>query len=344
MIDTQGRIISTYKDEVKTARNDWNSKKGTDLEDDAWTTYLETQTKQYEAEQALIDLQVEQAESRVKDQENEIRDAKLEQTNLQNLINEQVAERGEADASLYNSLANSYTAEAEQQRALAKYWSDLAKSEKNPELAAQFLEKSNTAFSDALSAEESAREQRTMPIQNELKELQNEMQKTQAEATKMEEAITKAETNHQKVGANMYKNLIKNGKDQIKNLVMQRVRQRELLKTVDEGSEKWYEYQSNIDSLSSEISAMQNNIVGWSETMTSLVSTNAEALSSALSSAFSEMDSGTGMTIDTMNELKKQFSDLKGFNMDNVFYETADGVKMNKSAVEELVDQEYMLQ
>lgn len=344
MIDTQGRIISTYKDEVKTARNDWNSKKGTDLEDDAWTTYLETQTKQYEAEQALIDLQVEQAESRVKDQENEIRDAKLEQTNLQNLINEQVAERGEADASLYNSLANSYTAEAEQQRALAKYWSDLAKSERNPELAAQFLEKSNTAFSDALSAEESAREQRTMPIQNELKELQNQMQDIQAEATRMEEAITKAETNHQKVGANMYKNLIKNGKDQIKNLVMQRVEQRKMLKMVDEGSEKWYEYQSNIDSLSSEISAMQNNIVGWSETMTSLVSTNAEALSSALSSAFSEMDSGTGMTIDTMNELKKQFSDLKGFNMDNVFYETADGVKMNKSAVEELVDQEYMLQ
>ena len=348
MFTAQQNIIASYEGDdgkLDEAYRKYVSKpKGSDAAEAAWADYLNVQADYYAAQQAYIDLQVEHAESKAKDQENAIRDAKLEQTNLQNVISEQVAQSGEADASLYNALANSYTAEAEQQRALAKYWSDLAKSERNPELAAQFLEKSNTAFSDALSAEESAREQRTMPIQNELKELQNQMQDIQAEATRMEEAITKAETNHQKVGANMYKNLIKNGKDQIKNLVMQRVEQRKMLKMVDEGSEKWYEYQSNIDSLSSEISAMQNNIVGWSETMTSLVSTNAEALSSALSSAFSEMDSGTGMTIDTMNELKKQFSDLKGFNMDNVFYETADGVKMNKSAVEELVDQEYMLQ
>jgi len=48
---------------------------------------------------------------------------------------------------------------------------------------------------------------------------------------------------------------------------------------------------------------MQQSQIGWYETMTSLVSTNASELVSVLSSAFSEMNSETGLTIDTMNEL-----------------------------------------
>jgi len=48
---------------------------------------------------------------------------------------------------------------------------------------------------------------------------------------------------------------------------------------------------------------MESNIIGWSDTMMSLVSTNASELASTLSSAMSEMNSETGLTIDTMNEL-----------------------------------------
>jgi hypothetical protein len=78
--------------------------------------------------------------------------------------------------------------------------------------------------------------------------------------------------------------------------------------------------------------------------MTSTVSTNAAALSSAISSAFSEMNSETGISIDTMNELQKQFSDLAGRDVSNIFYETADGMKMNVVAAENLIDAEYQLQ
>jgi len=66
--------------------------------------------------------------------------------------------------------------------------------------------------------------------------------------------------------------------------------------------------------------------------MTSLVSTNASELASVLSSAFSEMNSETGLTIDTMNELERQFSDLAGRDISNIFYQTADGMKMNVAA------------
>ena len=89
---------------------------------------------------------------------------------------------------------------------------------------------------------------------------------------------------------------------------------------------------------------MENEQIGWFETMTSLVSSNAQNLSSTLSSAFSEINSETGLTIDTMNELKRQFSDIEGYDLASLFYESADGMKLNASAAEYLVDTEYDLQ
>jgi len=53
------------------------------------------------------------------------------------------------------------------------------------------------------------------------------------------------------------------------------------------------------------------------------------------------MNSETGLTIDTMNELKRQFSDLAGVDVSTIFYQSADGMKMNVGAAEELVDAEY---
>jgi len=78
--------------------------------------------------------------------------------------------------------------------------------------------------------------------------------------------------------------------------------------------------------------------------MTSLVSTNASELASTLSSAFSEINSETGLTIDTMNELERQFSDLAGYDVSKIFYESSDGMKLNTKAAEDLVDAEYELQ
>lgn len=353
IIEEQQGIVDDYigvGGKVETALQNWNNRKnnkGKYTEQQitkAYTDYLTIEAEAFNAQKQLLDYQIAKTKSRTKKQEDAIRDEQNEQANLLNQINEEIAERGEASDDLYVALADSYTAEAETQRELYDFWMNEANKTDNSELATEYTKNANDAMTAALTAESNAREQRMMPIQNELTELQNQMQTIQAEATKMEEAITKAETNHQKVSAKTYKDLIANGKKQITNLKNQIGIQKGLQAETKRGSKEWYDYQATIDSLNTDISNMQNNITGWSETMTSLVSTNAEALSSALSSAFSEMESGTGMTIDTMNELKKQFSDLKGFNMDNVFYETADGVKMNKSAVEELVDQEYMLQ
>ena len=166
----------------------------------------------------------------------------------------------------------------------------------------------------------------------------------QREASEVQQEITEAETKHTKVSDKLYQKLIDNGDGQIDNLKQQRKEWENLQNKVALGSSKWHEYQNEIDSIDDSISEMRQNQVGWFEQMTSAVSTNAAALSSAISSAFSEMNSETGISIDTMTELQKQFSDLAGRDVSNIFYQTADGMKMNVVAAENLIDAEYKLQ
>lgn len=89
---------------------------------------------------------------------------------------------------------------------------------------------------------------------------------------------------------------------------------------------------------------MRSSQIGWQEAIESLVSTNASALVSTLGSAFSEINSETGLTIDTMQALEQQLSDLEGYDVSNIFYQSADGMKLNARAAEELVDAEFRLQ
>lgn len=182
------------------------------------------------------------------------------------------------------------------------------------------------------------------PLTNELTDYQNAYSDLQADAVKIQDDITEAESKHLKLSDKVYQDLIDNGDKQIKNMRDQQKTLRNLQREVEYGGTKWRDYQSQIESLDSSITSMQADQVGWFETMSSSVSTNATSLASVLSSAFSEINSGTGLTIDTINELKRQFSDIAGVDVSSLFYETADGMKFNVAAAEELVDAEYQLQ
>ena len=59
----------------------------------------------------------------------------------------------------------------------------------------------------------------------------------------------------------------------------------------------------------------------------------------------SESASGTGLTTETINALITGFSDLSGkqFDLSDMFYNTADGVKVNTEAMRELTDAEFDL-
>ena len=166
----------------------------------------------------------------------------------------------------------------------------------------------------------------------------------QREAADLENKISEADAKHEKVNEQLYDKLIKNGDKQIANLNKQKKEWQNLQNGVAQGSSKWQEYQGEIDNINNSIDSMRQNQLGWFESMTSIVSTNAATLSSTLSQAFSEINSETGLTIDTMNSLEQQFSDLSGRKIANIFYQSADGMKMNLRAAENLVDAEYELQ
>jgi len=64
---------------------------------------------------------------------------------------------------------------------------------------------------------------------------------------------------------------------------------------------------------------------------------------SALQAAFDESISATGLQYNTMKELAAQFEGVEGFDFADIFYNTANGVKLDADATERVVDAKYGL-
>ena len=283
----------------------------------------------------------QQEETILNEANKRIATAQAEAAKAQQKIDAAIANGTYTDQSIYEELADAQTAEANAQRDLADGYYQLI--EILPQYSNEYSKGASEALSSAVELDTSAVTSRQGSLQNYITELGYSYEDLQTKATKYQDEITKAETNHQKVSDKTYKKLIQNGNDQIDILKKQRSAQIDLLRSATK-IEDIRAAQSQIESINSSIAAMENEQIGWFETMTSLVSSNAQNLSSTLSSAFSEINSGTGLTIDTMNELQRQFSDIAGTDVSSLFYETADGMKFNVAAAEELVDAEYQLQ
>lgn len=86
------------------------------------------------------------------------------------------------------------------------------------------------------------------------------------------------------------------------------------------------------------IENMKASQAGWLEDIQNLPITNVSNLSSALSTAMSEMQSDTGLTTDSVKQLQTQFSDLtnQGTDISGLFTRTAKGLKLNTSRFKEL--------
>lgn len=151
----------------------------------------------------------------------------------------------------------------------------------------------------------------------------------QNEQADLERQITVAEQEHHKVSEKTYRDLIKNGERQIKNL---RAQQRGL----DKMGPKYREIQSQIDQVS-------DSMREWENTADHLAAVAGQNLSSAISSAMSEINSETGLTRETMDSLLQSFDDLTAYDLSGLFYESADGMKLNVGMAQDLIDAQYEL-
>lgn len=173
-----------------------------------------------------------------------------------------------------------------------------------------------------------------------LDELSKSLTRLQTEATQMQTDMNDKATLNQKVTASDYKNLIKNGDSQIANLKRQIAINKDLQTTVTAGSEQYKQYQDQIDAANSSIKSMQVSQVEWKKTAFNLPLTDMQNTTTALTTAISEMQTETGLTVDTMDSLRTQFSDLNKTHVDTVFDRTAKGLKINTSRMKDYLEQQ----
>lgn len=178
-----------------------------------------------------------------------------------------------------------------------------------------------------------------------LDRLSNDLSTLQAEAEKLDDVLSFKEAKNLKVNASDYTRMILNSKNQVDDLVESNkeltTQQEKLLqdgKTVN--SQEYVDLQNQIDSNEASIRQAILSQLEWNDAIANLPISNVQALTSAISAAYDETNSVTGLTNDTMNSLLTQFSDLSGMDTSTLFYRSADGVKVNTGELQKFAKQE----
>lgn len=180
----------------------------------------------------------------------------------------------------------------------------------------------------------------------ELDNLSKSMTRLQTDASNTQTDMSNKAAFNQKVNKNDYDALIKNGDAQIKNYDEQIAHYKNLQKTLKENNinaestEQWKQYQDNIDAAQQSIENMKTSQAEWGDAIKNLPITDITNLSSAITTAMSEMQSDTGLTTDSVKNLATQFSDLGDINIDSLYTRTAKGLQLNTDRLQDYMEQQ----
>lgn len=180
----------------------------------------------------------------------------------------------------------------------------------------------------------------------ELDNLSKEMTRLQTDASNTQTDMSNKAAFNQKVNKNDYDALIKNGNAQIKNYDEQIAHYKSLQKTLKENNidaestEQWKQWQDNIDAAQQSIENMKASQAEWGDAIKNLPITDITNLSSAITTAMSEMQSDTGLTTDSVKNLATQFSDLGDINIDSLYTRTAKGLQLNTDRLQDYMEQQ----
>lgn len=177
-----------------------------------------------------------------------------------------------------------------------------------------------------------------------LENAQKDLSYLQDEASRIQTEMDNKSVLGLKVSESDYAKLIQNGNSQIDNLKDQIKYTESLQNKYKENEVLFKSYQNQIDGYNDSIRQIEVSQFEWNEAIKNLPLTNAQNLSSAMSNAMSELQSSTGLTYDSIKELTTQFSDLENSNIQDLFYNSAQGVKVNTSALKNLVEQQNKIQ
>lgn len=180
----------------------------------------------------------------------------------------------------------------------------------------------------------------------ELDNLSKSITRLQTDASNTQTDMSNKAAFNQKVNKNDYDALIKNGNAQIKNYDEQIAHYKNLQKTLKENNidaestEQWKQWQDNIDAAQQSIENMKASQAEWGDAIKNLPITDITNLSSAITTAMSEMQSDTGLTTDSVKNLATQFSDLGDINIDSLYTRTAKGLQLNTDRLQDYMEQQ----
>lgn len=183
-----------------------------------------------------------------------------------------------------------------------------------------------------------------------LDNLSKELTRLQTDASDQQTRLNNKSAYNMKATASDYTNLIENGDKQIENLnnqIQEYQNSIDALKNSkglsplsDEDNEQIKQYQDQIQAANMSIENMKASQADWRKTAFNLPVTDMQNTVTVLTSAISEMQTETGLTSDTMDSLRTQFSDLKDAHVDNVFDRTAKGLKINTERMKDYLEQQ----
>lgn len=183
-----------------------------------------------------------------------------------------------------------------------------------------------------------------------LDSLSKELTRLQTDASDQQTRLNNKSAYNMKATASDYTNLIENGDKQIENLnnqIKEYQNNIDALKNSkglsplsDEDNEQIKQWQDQIQASQMSIENMKASQADWTKTAFNLPVTDMQNTVTALTSAISEMQTETGLTSDTMDSLRTQFSDLKDAHVDNVFDRTAKGLKINTERMKDYLEQQ----
>lgn len=183
-----------------------------------------------------------------------------------------------------------------------------------------------------------------------LDNLSKELTRLQTDASDQQTRLNNKSAYNMKATASDYTNLIENGDKQIENLnnqIQEYQNSIDALKNSkglsplsDEDNEQIKQWQDQIQASQLSIENMKASQADWTKTAFNLPVTDMQNTVTALTSAISEMQTETGLTSDTMDSLRTQFSDLKDAHVDNVFDRTAKGLKINTERMKDYLEQQ----
>ena len=183
-----------------------------------------------------------------------------------------------------------------------------------------------------------------------LDNLSKELTRLQTDASDQQTRLNNKSAYNMKATASDYTNLIENGDKQIENFnnqIKEYQNNIDALKNSkglsplsDEDNEQIKQWQDQIQASQMSIENMKASQADWTKTAFNLPVTDMQNTVTALTSAISEMQTETGLTSDTMDSLRTQFSDLKDAHVDNVFDRTAKGLKINTERMKDYLEQQ----